>query len=156
MSWAVTRGPSLDPADKRLAVRTEDHPISYANFEGIIPPRNYGAGTVMLWDTGTWEPLMPDPRQALEEGVLKFRLNGKRMQGRWALVRFKGESKRENWLLVKERDEFAAKSSGLGKYRKSITTGRTRREIERQIPEARPKGKRSAPLSNAKQRRKTR
>jgi len=105
-SWAVTKGPSYDPADKRLAVRTEDHPLDYATFEGRIPEGNYGAGTVLLWDRGTWEPL-DDPREGLEKGKLAFRLNGERLRGRWALVRFKGKdsSKRENWLLIKERDE---------------------------------------------------
>ena len=107
-SWAVTRGPSLDPADKRLAVRTEDHPLDYATFEGRIPEGEYGGGTVMLWDKGTWEPT-EDPRKGLESGKLKFLLHGERLKGAWALVRMKprkGE-KRENWLLIKDRDEEA-------------------------------------------------
>ncbi|HEY7749120.1 MAG TPA: DNA polymerase ligase N-terminal domain-containing protein [Aestuariivirgaceae bacterium] len=130
LSWALTRGPSFDPADKRLAVRTEDHPLSYADFEGVIPAGNYGAGTVMVWDWGTWEPLVSKPRQALKEGVLKFRLLGKRMKGGWALIRMKGPEKREQWLLVKERDEYAAKGVLLDKFAKSVLTGRTRRQIE--------------------------
>ena len=100
LSWAVTRGPSYDPRDKRLAVRTEDHPLDYGSFEGTIPKGQYGGGTVMLWDTGSWEPLS-DPRQGLAKGKLEFRLHGKRLRGRWALVRMRpreGE-KNENWLL---------------------------------------------------------
>ena len=103
-SWAVTKGPSLDPSDKRLAVRTEDHPLDYGSFEGVIP-RGYGAGTVMLWDKGEWRP-KGDPAEGLEKGVLKFILQGERLRGGFALVRMKhrkGE-KRENWLLIKERD----------------------------------------------------
>ncbi len=108
-SWAVTKGPSLDPADKRLAVPTEDHPVDYATFEGRIPEGNYGAGTVLLWDKGEWEPI-GDPRAGLAEGKLEFRLRGERLKGRWALVRFHGQrdAKRENWLLIKQKDELAA------------------------------------------------
>ncbi len=109
-SWAVAKGPSFNPADKRLAVEVEDHPIEYGGFEGTIPQGQYGGGTVMVWDQGTWEPLV-DVDEGLRDGNLKFALNGKKLQGRWALVRMKGgrfarESK-PNWLLIKERDEFA-------------------------------------------------
>jgi bifunctional non-homologous end joining protein LigD len=108
-TWAVTKGPSLDPADKRLAVRSEDHPVDYATFEGRIPEGNYGAGTVLLWDKGEWEPI-GDPHAGLAEGKLEFRLRGERLKGRWALVRFHGQRdpKRENLLLIKEKDELAA------------------------------------------------
>ena len=109
-SWAVTKGPSIDPADKRLAVRTEDHPLAYGGFEGIIPEGQYGGGTVMLWDTGTWEPV-GDPHKGIAEGHLKFELHGERMHGRWALVRMKNRKesdKHENWLLIKDRDDKAA------------------------------------------------
>ncbi len=130
-SWAVTRGPSLDPAEKRLAVRTEDHPLAYAEFEGIIPEGEYGGGTVMLWDEGEWEPLH-DPHAGLEEGMLHFRLHGQRMMGGWALIRMKprdGE-RRENWLLVKERDEKADDSDPLlAKNQKSVRTGRKMEQI---------------------------
>ena len=112
-SWAVTRGPSDDPGEKRLAVRTEDHPLDYAGFEGTIPKGNYGAGTVMLWDRGTWEPLH-DPDEGLRQGKLHFLLHGARMTGGWTLVRLRGrkgtrgrEEARENWLLIKERDAAA-------------------------------------------------
>ncbi|WP_026620275.1 bifunctional non-homologous end joining protein LigD [Ensifer sp. WSM1721] len=131
-SWAVTRGPSLNPEDKRLAVQTEDHPLAYGDFEGTIPKGQYGGGTVMLWDTGWWEP-DDDPDEGLKEGKLTFRLHGSRMNGGWALVRMRpreGE-KRENWLLVKEADE-AASDDGESLIRENFTsvrTGRTMNEI---------------------------
>lgn len=131
-SWAVTKGPSLDPADKRLAVRTEDHPVDYGTFEGVIP-EGYGAGTVMLWDEGTWEP-RGDPHEGLEKGVLKFELHGKRLKGGFALVRMKkrkGET-RENWLLVKERDEDADEARDPRKvWTNSVKTGRDMGAIEK-------------------------
>jgi bifunctional non-homologous end joining protein LigD len=134
LSWAVTKGPSADPSQKRLSVRTEDHPVSYGDFEGTIPEDEYGGGTVMLWDTGWWEPLH-DPEEGLKEGKLHFRLHGARMKGGWALVRMrarKGE-KRENWLLIKERDDFAGRSADalINKHRTSVTTGRSMRAIGR-------------------------
>jgi bifunctional non-homologous end joining protein LigD len=88
LSWAVTKGPSLDPADKRLAVRTEDHPLSYGSFEGTIPQGEYGAGTVMMWDEGSWEP-KGDPRVGLEKGHLSFVLHGERLKGGWGLIRMR-------------------------------------------------------------------
>jgi bifunctional non-homologous end joining protein LigD len=132
-SWAVTRGPSLDPADKRLAVRTEDHPLGYATFEGTIPKGEYGGGTVMLWDRGTWESIPDkDPRKTIEEGHLHIILHGERMKGEWLLVRMKprpGE-KTENWLLRKVEDEYAAGSGDLvDREVTSISTGRTMAEI---------------------------
>src|SRR5258706_2840317 len=114
-SWAVTKGPSLDPQVKRLAVEVEDHPVSYGSFEGIIPKGQYGGGTVMLWDEGTWAPIT-DPRQGLEKGKLEFKLHGKRLHGEWTLVRMRPRDKetykkknggRNNWLLIKHRDEAA-------------------------------------------------
>ncbi|HEY0447387.1 MAG TPA: DNA ligase D [Allosphingosinicella sp.] len=132
-SWAVTRGPSLDPADKRLAVRTEDHPLSYATFEGTIPKGQYGGGTVMLWDRGTWTPdPRKDPRKTLEQGHLHFTLQGERMKGEWIMIRLKprGNERTENWILRKVEDEFAGSSAGLTeKYLTSIKTGRTMNEI---------------------------
>ncbi|MDP3896159.1 MAG: DNA ligase D [Mesorhizobium sp.] len=131
-SWAVTRGPSYDPAEKRLAVRTEDHPIAYGAFEGIIPENEYGGGTVMLWDHGTWEPV-GDFEKGLKEGKLVFRLAGQRLVGEWTLVRMKprpGE-KRENWLMIKHREEGFVPPRGdvLKKFVKSVTTGRSMAEI---------------------------
>jgi bifunctional non-homologous end joining protein LigD len=130
-SWAVTKGPSLDPAEKRLAVRTEDHPLAYGGFEGIIPAGEYGGGTVMVWDRGTWEPV-GDPHQGLEEGKLKFRLNGERMHGGWTLVRMQPRAgeKRENWLLIKERDEEVGEAAALvEQFETSAKTGRSMDEI---------------------------
>ncbi|MBV9884341.1 MAG: DNA ligase D [Sphingomonadaceae bacterium] len=132
-SWAVPRGPSLDPADKRLAVRTEDHPLSYATFEGTIPKGQYGGGTVMLWDRGRWTPAPgKDPRKTLEEGHLHFTLDGERMQGEWVMFRLKprpGE-RAENWMLKKVDDAFAGSPTGLtDAYLTSVKTGRTMDEI---------------------------
>lgn len=105
MSWAVPKGPCLDPSVKRMAVQVEDHPLSYANFEGTIPEGNYGAGRVIVWDNGEWEPI-GDPHQGLAKGDLKFNLHGHKLQGRWVLVRMKprGNEKKPAWLLIKERD----------------------------------------------------
>jgi len=116
LSWAVTRGPSSDPDDKRLAVRTEDHPLDYATFEGTIPKGQYGGGTVMLWDNGTWESIAgKDPRKTIPEGHLHFILHGHRMKGEWIMIRLKprGREKGENWLLRKVADEYAGGSDDL-------------------------------------------
>src|SRR5665213_2610972 len=110
LSWAVPKGPSLDPAVKRLAMAVEDHPIEYAKFEGIMPEGEYGGGTVMVWDQGTWEPEL-DPEAGLAKGELKFSLHGKKLRGSWVLVRTKGapgNSQRASWLLIKHRDEYAS------------------------------------------------
>jgi bifunctional non-homologous end joining protein LigD len=116
-SWAVTRGPSRDPADKRLAVATEDHPLGYGDFEGTIPKGEYGGGSVMLWDRGYWAPEPGfDPEEALKKGELKFVLEGERLHGGWVLVRMKRDrtgGKRENWLLIKHRDEAAVEGDDL-------------------------------------------
>ncbi len=108
-SWAVTKGPSLDPAQKRLAVMTEDHPLEYGGFEGVIPKGEYGGGPVMIWDEGTWEPI-GDPDEGLAKGDLKFRLHGHRLNGDYVLVRMKPRKEdrgRQNWLLIKKRDDYA-------------------------------------------------
>ena len=132
-SWAVPNGPSLNPADKRLAVRTEDHPMSYATFEGTIPKGEYGGGTVMLWDWGRWMPdPRKDPRKTIEEGHLHFTLDGHRMKGEWVMFRLKpkGREKAENWMLKKVTDEQAGGSMGLTeRYLTSIKTGRSMQEI---------------------------
>ena len=110
-SWAVTKGPSLDPRDKRLAVEVEDHPLDYGDFEGTIPKGEYGGGTVMLWDRGFWMPEeSKDVDAALRKGELKFTTAGEKLRGSWVLVRMKHDrlgGKRNNWLLIKHRDEFA-------------------------------------------------
>jgi bifunctional non-homologous end joining protein LigD len=107
-SWAVPKGPSYDTHDRRMAVHVEDHPISYSDFEGTIPPHQYGAGKVIIWDKGTWEPV-GDPRQGYKKGEIKFEMHGHKMHGRWVLVRLRGhdEDKQEPWLLIKENDEYA-------------------------------------------------
>ncbi|HHW46694.1 MAG TPA: DNA ligase D [Clostridiales bacterium] len=132
LSWAVPKGPSFNPRDKRLAVRVEDHPLEYRNFEGTIPKGEYGGGTVMLWDEGTWEPLV-DVETGLKEGSLKFILNGRRLKGGWALVKIntKEGDQRENWLLIKEKDKYSKDDNGISKYNTSIRTGRTMQEIEK-------------------------
>jgi len=107
VSWAVPKGPSYDPADKRMAIHVEDHPLSYGSFEGTIPPKQYGAGTVIVWDNGTWESI-GDARDGLKKGKLVFRMHGQKMRGLWELVKIaKGGEKQEPWLLFKKRDEFA-------------------------------------------------
>src|ERR1051326_1745338 len=113
-SWAIPKGPSLDPAEKRLAVEVEDHPLEYGGFEGIIPKGEYGGGTVLLWDRGSWTPIEPDPAAALGKGMLKFALHGEKLHGNWMLVRLKRKprDKHDNWLLVKERDDAALPGSG--------------------------------------------
>ena len=121
-SWAVPKGPSYDPANKRLAMMTEDHPYDYAKFEGVIPEGNYGAGNVIIWDQGTWEFIEPgdDPVKALNSGKLTFRMNGKKMFGEWALVRISGRGrtgdKGNEWLLLKHRDEFASDKLDITEY----------------------------------------
>ncbi|MGE0612420.1 MAG: DNA ligase D, partial [Hyphomicrobiales bacterium] len=135
-SWAVTKGPSLDPSDKRLAVRTEDHPLDYGGFEGVIPKGEYGGGTVMLWDRGTWEP-DGDPHEGLKQGKLAFTLHGERMKGGWALIRMrsrrKGDRGRDNWLLIKERDAEASDHGDdlTGDARTSVASGRSMEQIAR-------------------------
>ena len=111
LSWAVPKGPSLDPSTKRLAMQVEDHPIEYADFEGIIPENEYGGGTVMVWDSGTWEPEVPNVDEALKKGDLKFTLHGKKLQGSWVLVRTGGwgaSRGKPSWLLIKHRDQCAS------------------------------------------------
>lgn len=132
-SWAVTKGPSLDPSQKRLAVRTEDHPLEYGGFEGVIPKGEYGGGPVMIWDEGTWEPI-GDPDEGLAKGDLKFKLHGTRLKGDWVLVRMKKDrtgGKRENWLLIKKRDEYARDGEEpTEEYLTSVRSGRSMDEIE--------------------------
>src|SRR6202161_2428689 len=144
-SWAVPKGPSLDPSDKRLAMQVEDHPVSYFDFEGIIPEGNYGGGTVMVWDAGTWEPLSPVPvngeylpgteKEAiamLEKGDLKFRLKGKRLKGDFALVHIKARrpgSKGNELLLIKKKDDEVVAGFDIDAYETSILTDRTMPQI---------------------------
>lgn len=144
-SWAVPKGPSLDPADKRLAMQVEDHPVSYFDFEGNIPEGNYGAGSVMVWDVGTWVPLSPVPRDGkyvpgteadavsmLAKGDLKFRLNGKRLKGDFALVKMKGRrpgSKGNEWLMIKKHDDNVVEGYDAGDIDESVLSQRSMDEI---------------------------
>jgi len=145
-SWAVTRGPSLDPADKRLAVEVEDHPLDYGDFEGTIPKGEYGGGTVQLWDRGYWSPEGgKSPQDALASGDLKFTLDGARLHGSWVLVRMRGDrygGKRTNWLLIKHRDASAKPGDAdeLLEEDRSVASGRTLAQIAEGI------GKRPKPF----------
>ena len=127
-SWAVAKGPSIDPAVKRLAIEVEDHPLAYGDFEGTIPKGQYGGGTVMVWDRGTWQPV-EDAKEGLRAGRLKFRLDGEKMRGLWALVRMKPRPKdrHANWLLIKDKDKDAAPGDPdkLLKKDKSVKTNRS-------------------------------
>jgi len=132
VSWAVPKGPSMNPAEKRLAMITEDHPLDYAGFEGIIPEGNYGAGTVMVWDTGTWEPEgSKSAREQLDAGELKFRLHGAKLRGSFALVRTRWGSKKDgrSWLLIKHRDQDADPAFDLDSLAWSVLSRRTMRQI---------------------------
>src|SRR5580658_4057135 len=126
-SWAVPKGPSLDPAKKSLAVQVEDHPLDYGDFEGVIPEGQYGGGTVLLWDKGTWQPLH-DPAEGLKQGKLHFVLHGHKLKGEWALVRMHGSAGEngKNWLLFKVNDKFASKTRDILKDEpKSVKSKRT-------------------------------
>lgn len=138
LSWAVPKGPSLDPAVKRLAMHVEDHPLEYASFEGVIPEGEYGGGTVMVWDEGTWEPEQPDFDAALAKGDLKFTLRGKKLGGSWALVRthgyggYRASVGKSSWLLIKHRDEFASQEDIAAAQPFSAATGRLLADIARE------------------------
>jgi len=144
-SWAVPKGPSLDPADKRLAMHVEDHPVSYFDFEGNIPENNYGAGTVIVWDVGTWQPLSPvavdgkykpgteaEAAAMLAKGDLKFRLNGKRLKGDFALIKMKGRrpgSKGNEWLMIKKHDDQVVEGYDIEEFDQSVVSGRNLDEV---------------------------
>jgi bifunctional non-homologous end joining protein LigD len=130
LSWAVPKGPSPDPSVKRLAVQVEDHPIEYAAFEGIIPRGEYGGGTVMVWDRGTWTPEVPDVDAALARGELKFALDGAKLRGSWVLVRTRRrEAGKPQWLLLKHRDAFASAENIATTQPRSVVSGRLLAEI---------------------------
>ena len=145
-SWAVRKGPSLDPKERRLAVEVEDHPLAYGDFEGTIPKGEYGGGTVMLWDRGFWTPdEKRDPSRSLEKGELKFTLAGSKIKGSWVLVRMRGDrfgGKRTNWLLIKHHDAESTTGNGesLLDDDRSVASGRTMQQI------ADGKGKRPKPF----------
>jgi bifunctional non-homologous end joining protein LigD len=128
LSWAVAKGPSLDPGVRRLAMMTEPHPMDYNDFEGVIPEGEYGGGTVMIWDRGTWEPESPDVDRALAKGDLKMRLHGRKLKGSWVLVRMRDRQ----WLLIKHRDAHASATVDLTVARpKSVVSRRTMAGIAR-------------------------
>jgi bifunctional non-homologous end joining protein LigD len=127
LSWAVPKGPSLDPTVKRFAMQTEDHPIEYNQFEGVIPEGQYGGGTVMIWDRGTWQPEVSDVEAALQKGDLKFTLQGKKLHGSWVLVRMRSRQ----WLLIKHRDRFAAAADITAAKARSAVSRRTLAGIAR-------------------------
>src|SRR2546421_12320455 len=134
-SWAVPKGPSLNPADKRMAVQTEDHPMSYADFEGIIPPGNYGAGTVMVWDRGRFR--VEGQRGAKEQwdhGEIKFRLMGEKLSGSFVLVRMKRDQKQPEWLMIKHQDDAVDPAWNIDDHDGSVLTGRTLDEIAAEVP----------------------
>ena len=131
VSWAVPKGPSLDPSVKRLAMAVEDHPLEYGGFEGAIPEGQYGGGTVMVWDAGTWEPDDPDVDAAFGRGELKFTLHGSKLKGSWVLVRTKrvGNSTRAAWLLIKHKDRYASSSDVIADKPKSVQSKRLMAQI---------------------------
>jgi bifunctional non-homologous end joining protein LigD len=151
-SWAVPKGPSMNPADKRLAVRTEDHPLEYADFEGSIPAGQYGAGTVMVWDKGTYDPKngVP-PEKQLAQGKIEVKLHGVKLQGGFTLVRTgkrsAPSSDKELWLLIKHRDEYADPWWDIENPRldRSVLTGRSMNEIESRSPKNARRGARDSP-----------
>jgi bifunctional non-homologous end joining protein LigD len=134
LSWAVPKGPSLDPSVKRLAMQVEDHPIEYGDFEGVIPEGEYGAGTVMIWDRGDWVPEVAEVGRALEKGDLKFTLHGKKLRGSWVLVRTRGYGGRadgRSWLLIKHRDQYASTRDIETEEPRSVVSRRLLAQIAR-------------------------
>jgi len=134
-SWAIPKGPTLDPAPKRLAAMVEDHPLEYGSFEGNIPKGNYGAGSVMLWDRGTYEVLGDKtPQEQLARGDFKFKLHGEKLKGEFAIVLMKGRGKGNEWLLLKKKDAEARTGWDVEQYAYSVATGRTQQEIAKDMP----------------------
>jgi bifunctional non-homologous end joining protein LigD len=134
-SWAIPKGPSLDPAMKHLAAMVEDHPLDYGDFEGNIPKGQYGGGSVMLWDRGTFEAIGEETSLAqIERGDLKFRLHGEKLSGTWALVRMKNRGKGNEWLIIKKKDEAANPAWDIEDFAFSVKTGRTQEEIASDLP----------------------
>jgi bifunctional non-homologous end joining protein LigD len=134
LSWAIPKGPSLNPSTKRLAAPVEDHPVEYGSFEGVITEGEYGGGTVMLWDRGTWTPDDPDVDASLKKGELKFTLEGQKLRGSWVLVRTKlgyARSSNPQWLLIKHRDRYASTGDVLIDQPRSVASGRLLAEIAR-------------------------
>jgi bifunctional non-homologous end joining protein LigD len=134
-SWAVPKGPNLQPLSKQLAMHVEDHPIDYGNFEGNIPKGEYGGGSVMLWDRGTFDLLGDAPgADQIKRGDLKFRLHGEKLKGEFALVLMRGRGKGNEWLIIKKRDEYAQPDWNIEDYAYSVLTGRSQQEIADNLP----------------------
>jgi bifunctional non-homologous end joining protein LigD len=131
VSWAVPRGPSLDPRDRRLAVQVEDHPLGYYSFEGVIPKGEYGGGDVIVWDWGRWtaDPSVADASQALRDGELKFRLDGEKLHGAFVLLRVAWRGRNDKWLLIHRRDDEAVRGWDAEDHPESVKTGRTNDEV---------------------------
>jgi bifunctional non-homologous end joining protein LigD len=141
-SWAVPKGPTLDPSVKHFAAHVEDHPVDYGDFEGNIPAGNYGAGSVMLWDRGNWELLgEASGAEQLARGDLKFRLHGEKLNGDYALVQMKGRGKGNEWLILKKRDDFAVEGWDVEAHAWSVLSGRTQEEIAQNLPARKSKRK---------------
>jgi len=149
-SWAVPKGPNLEPLAKHLAMHVEDHPLDYGNFEGNIPKGEYGGGSVMLWDRGTFELLgdLPGPKQ-IERGDLKFRLHGEKLHGEFALVLMRGRGTGNEWLLIKKKDEYAQPGWNIEDYARSVLTGRTQQEVAEDLPAKKPSRAKEAPFDAA-------
>ena len=137
VSWAVPRGPPLDPEARRLAIHVEDHPIEYLDFEGVIPSDEYGAGDVIVWDWGTWtvDPSTPDPEAAVRDGELKFTVHGERLRGGFVLVRMRwADGPKDQWLLIHRRDRYARRGWDPEDLPESVKTGRTNDEVAAGVP----------------------
>jgi len=134
LSWAIPKGPSLDPSVKRLAMQVEDHPLEYGGFEGVIPEGEYGGGTVMVWDNGEWTPESEDVEGALQKGDLKFTLHGKKLHGSWVLVRTRGFGSKpdKSWLLIKHRDKYASERDIEEEEPRSVLSRRLLADIARE------------------------
>ena len=142
VSWAVPKGPTLDPALRHFAAHVEDHPLDYGDFEGNIPKGNYGAGSVMLWDRGTYDLLGDAPAgEQLARGDFKFRLHGEKLKGDFAIVLMKGRGKGNEWLIIKKRDDFAAPGWDVEAHAYSVLSGRTQEEIAQNMPARKSKRK---------------
>jgi bifunctional non-homologous end joining protein LigD len=151
-SWAIPKGPTLDPAAKRLAAMVEDHPLEYGSFEGDIPAGNYGAGSVMLWDRGTYELLGDKSAQEqLARGDFKFKLHGEKLKGEFAIVHMKVRGKGNEWLLLKKKDAEARPGWDVEQYAHSVVTGRTQQEIAKDMPAREPVASQSKKKLLAKQ-----
>ena len=131
-SWAVPKGPSMDPARKRLAIQVDDHPLDYKDFEGVVPDAEYGAGAVIIWDSGTYRPRGAEaPAEALKQGRLEFELEGRKLRGAFALIRTKMAGRRTNWLLIKKKDRYALPGGDVLSDETSAVSGRTIEEVAR-------------------------